>query len=93
MPAVAAHYAAGGDAENRNQFSNLRALLMLSMLMTESGDEGKILRLAATSMPSFGRCHLIGVYLAEGGVAGNRDPVRHADDPHRGGEATRLPRS
>ena len=66
MPAVAAHYAAGGDAETQ-PFSNLRALLMLSMLMTESGDEGKILRLAATSMPSFGRCHLIGVYLAEGG--------------------------
>jgi sugar diacid utilization regulator len=67
MPAVAAHYPAGGDAELRNQFSNLRALLMLSMLMTESGDEGKILRLAATSMPSFGRCHLIGVYLEVGG--------------------------
>jgi sugar diacid utilization regulator len=67
MSAVTAHYAPGGDSENRNQFSNLRALLMLSMLMTESGDEGKILRLAATSMPSFGRCHLIGVYLEEGG--------------------------
>ena len=67
MSAVAAQHAAGGDAELRNQLSNLQALLMLSMLMTESGDEGKILHLAATSMPSFGRCHLIGVYLAEGG--------------------------
>jgi sugar diacid utilization regulator len=65
--AVAAHHAAGGDAELRNQLSNLQALLMLSILMTESGDAGKILELAATSMPSFGRCHLLGVHLAQDG--------------------------
>lgn len=67
MTAVTADHAAERDAELRNQLSNLRALLMLSVLMTQSGDEGKILHLAATSMPSFGRCRLIGVYLAEGG--------------------------
>ncbi|HEX3336242.1 MAG TPA: helix-turn-helix domain-containing protein, partial [Jatrophihabitans sp.] len=49
------------------QLSNLQGLLMLSMLMIESGDERKILHLAASSMPSFGRCHMVGVYLSDGG--------------------------
>jgi sugar diacid utilization regulator len=51
----------------RDQLSNLQGLLVLSMLMTESGDERNILHLATTSVPSFGRCHLEGVYLLEGG--------------------------
>jgi len=71
MTAVA-HHASGADAELRDQLSNLQGLLMLSMLMTESGDEGKILDLAATSVPSFGRARLVGVYLGEGGW---REPV------------------
>src|SRR6266508_2086885 len=67
MTAVAAHHVFAGDAELRDQLSNLQGLLMLSMLMTESGDEGKILHLAATSVPSFGCCHLVGLYLSDGG--------------------------
>jgi DNA-binding PucR family transcriptional regulator len=68
MTAVTAHHhAAPTDAERRNQLSNLQGLLMLSMLMTQSGDEDKILHLAATSVPSFGRCHMVGVYLDEDG--------------------------
>jgi DNA-binding PucR family transcriptional regulator len=57
---------AGTDAEYREQLSNLQALMMLSMLMTESRDEAKILNLAFTSVPSFARCHAVGLYLGEG---------------------------
>lgn len=50
-----------------DQLSNLRGLLLLSMLMTESTEESQILRLAETSVPSFGRCRTEGVYLIDGG--------------------------
>lgn len=40
---------------------------MLSLLMIESGDESKIMQLAASSLPSFGRCQMVGVYLSHGG--------------------------
>ncbi len=67
MVSVPGRHASGADPELRDQLSNLQGLLMLSMLMTESGDESKILHLAATSVPSFGCCHIVGVYLVEGG--------------------------
>jgi sugar diacid utilization regulator len=51
------------ETELREQLSNLQGLLMLSMLMTQSGDSEKILHLAETSVPSFGHCHLIGAKL------------------------------
>ena len=38
----------------REQLTNLRALLVLSILMTESADEEQILNLAASSAPSLG---------------------------------------
>jgi sugar diacid utilization regulator len=63
------------EADLREQLSNLQGLLMLSMLMTESGDEGKILQLAATSVPSFGRCHVVGVYLGDGGWRATSTPL------------------
>ena len=50
------------DTQYRDQLSNLRALLLLSMLMTESTDEDQILRLATTSVPSLAHCHIEGVY-------------------------------
>jgi DNA-binding PucR family transcriptional regulator len=55
------------SAPLRDQLSNLQALLVLSMLMTESSNENSILQLAATSVPSLGRCHTQGVYLPDGG--------------------------
>ena len=55
------------SAPRRDQLSNLQALLVLSMLMTESSNENSILQLAATSVPSLGRCHTEGVYLTDGG--------------------------
>ncbi|MDT4908257.1 MAG: hypothetical protein QOI69_1498, partial [Pseudonocardiales bacterium] len=63
---VTAPEATRADTELRSQLSDLQCLLMLSMLMTESGDEGKILQLAATSVPSFGHTHLIGVRFTDG---------------------------
>jgi DNA-binding PucR family transcriptional regulator len=65
------------DTELRDQLSNLQGLLMLTMLMTESGEQAKILELATTSVPSLGRCRARGVYLAEGGWW---PPVVAADD-------------
>jgi sugar diacid utilization regulator len=63
------------DTALRDQLSNLQGLLLLSMLMTESGDEGKILQLAATSVPSFGRCRVVGVYLGEAGWRATSTPL------------------
>ena len=49
----------------RDQLSSAQGLLVLSMLITESGEEQEILRLAATAVPSLSRCRLLGVYLVE----------------------------
>jgi sugar diacid utilization regulator len=65
LPVRRARTSTGTDTEYREQLSNLQALLMLSMLMTESRDETKILNLAFTSVPSFARCHAVGVYLGD----------------------------
>jgi sugar diacid utilization regulator len=59
--------AASAETELREQLSSLQGLLMLSMLMVESGDEDKILRLTASSLPSLGPFHLLGVHLDQGG--------------------------
>jgi DNA-binding PucR family transcriptional regulator len=52
--------------ELKSQLSSLQALLVLSMRMTESGEEDQLLQLAATSVPSFCHCRLDGVYLSNG---------------------------
>jgi sugar diacid utilization regulator len=55
------------DPALRDQLSGMRSLLALSMVMSESDDQGHILGLAATAVPSLGRYRLEGVYLADGG--------------------------
>jgi sugar diacid utilization regulator len=57
------------DAEDalRDQLSSLQALLVLSMLMTESDDEREILDLAASSVPSLSHCRLEGAYILNDG--------------------------
>ena len=55
------------SASLRGQLSSLQGLLVLSMRMTETGDEHTILHLATTAVPSVSRCRLHGVYLTEGG--------------------------
>ena len=44
----------------RGQLTNLRALLVLSILMTESADDEQILRLAASSAVSLGGWRIAG---------------------------------
>src|ERR1700738_1247092 len=66
MLTIAAGPTADPDPALREQLSNQQSLLVLSMLMTESGDEEQILHLAATSVPSFGCCRGLGVYLDTG---------------------------
>ncbi len=55
------------EVSARDQLSNLQGLLVLSMLMTESSDEQRIVHLAATSVPSLAESGLQGVYLTDGG--------------------------
>ncbi len=57
----------GENVELRTQLSNLQGLLVLAMLMTESGDEGQILRLATSSVGGLARCRPEGVYLTDEG--------------------------
>lgn len=57
----------GENLELRTQLSNLQGLLVLAMLMTESGDEQQILRLATSSVGGLARCRPEGVYLTDGG--------------------------
>ena len=47
----------------RSQLSSLQGLLALTLLMTKSGDERRILELAASSTPSLGRARLEGVHI------------------------------
>jgi sugar diacid utilization regulator len=72
-------HAQPSNTELREQISNLQGLLLLSMLMTESNDESKILHLAGTSVPSFGPSHTVGVYLREGGWQTNVSPCPGAE--------------
>lgn len=67
------------SASLRDQLSNLQALHVLSMLMTESSNESSILQLATTSVPSLGRCHTEGVYLPDGGWRPQATPGMKAE--------------
>ncbi len=68
----------------REQLTNLRALLVLSILMTESADEEQILNLATSSAPSLGPWRVVGFAFTEDGIAvgerwravfGRRQPI------------------
>jgi sugar diacid utilization regulator len=69
----------GEEAGLRNRLSSMQGLLALSMVMTESGDEHRILHLATTSVPSLGRCRLDGVYLIGAGWRMTRGPCAEPD--------------
>ena len=51
----------------RETLANLQGLLVVSMLMSDSGDESRILELATTALPSLGETRLAGAYLLERG--------------------------
>ena len=60
--------------EERAELSDLRALLALSMLMTEAADEEAVLELAAEAASSLTRCHVEGILLADGGWRRTTNP-------------------
>ena len=64
MVAIASSASAHGDPL-RGQLTNLRALLVLSILMTESPDHEQILRLAASAASSLGGWRVAGFVLAD----------------------------
>ncbi|HEX8758376.1 MAG TPA: helix-turn-helix domain-containing protein [Pseudonocardiaceae bacterium] len=63
----------------RDQLSSLQGLLVLSMLMTESGDVQQIVHLATTSIPSLGCCHLGGIHLLDSGWQAAAPPFTRSD--------------
>ncbi|MGD9526493.1 MAG: PucR family transcriptional regulator [Pseudonocardia sp.] len=67
------------NTELRELLSNVQGLLMLSMLMTESADQAKILALASTSVPSLSRARLVGVFLRDEGWQSSVTPRPRAD--------------
>jgi sugar diacid utilization regulator len=71
---IASSPQASGDsvASLRGQLTNLRALLVLSILMTESADDGQILRLAASSASSLGAWRIAGFLIGGAWRTGTR---------------------
>src|SRR4051794_25710901 len=55
------------DPAVRDQMSHLQSLLVLAMLMIERSDEAEILRLATTSVASFGEWRIEGAFLWDSG--------------------------
>ena len=76
-----------GPDDPRDHLSSLRALLVLSALMTESGDEEQILHLTATSVPAFARCRVACLHLVDGGWQG---PGSHRSSEGRAALLTQL---
>ena len=56
----------------RSQLTNLRALLVLSILMTESADDQQILRLATSAAASLGSWQIAGFVIDDAWQAGGR---------------------
>jgi sugar diacid utilization regulator len=69
----------GSNVALRDQLSSLQSLLVLSMLMTKSSDEARILYLATTSVPSYGQCRLDGAYLLDAGWKATSGPCEKSE--------------
>jgi DNA-binding PucR family transcriptional regulator len=67
MTAAAPTPARQSDPGLRGQLSNLRGLLLFSVLMTECNDETQIAHLATSSIPSLGTARLRALYIEGGG--------------------------
>jgi sugar diacid utilization regulator len=76
-------------ASLRSQLTNLRALLVLSILMTESSDEEQILRLATSAASSLGVWRVAGFVIGDQWWTGSQPagPV----DPELAGQLRGLP--
>lgn len=81
----------------RDHLSRMNALLVLAMLMTDSGNEAQILRMGASAASSFAACRLVGVRTIDGQrytwTPGDRDEPEPAglDDVPSGGGEISLP--
>jgi DNA-binding PucR family transcriptional regulator len=75
IPSAAEVQAPHRPPDSVDQLSRLHAVLVLSMLMNESGDEGHILHLAATAAPSLAHCRLEGTFSHENGWRDTSDPL------------------
>jgi sugar diacid utilization regulator len=73
----------------RSQLTNLRALLVLSILMTESADDQQILRLATSAAASLGTWQIAGFVIGDAWWAGARPGG--ALDPDLARELQALP--
>ena len=67
------------DTALRNQLSSLQGLLVLSMLLTESRDEDRIINLASTSVRSLANCELRGVFRIDEGWTATAGPCLDPD--------------
>lgn len=67
MTIVIASESAVPEVQAREQFSNLYSLFVLSMMMFDGRNEDAILRLALTSVPRVGRCHVLAGYRMRDG--------------------------
>ena len=82
----------------RSQLTNLRALLVLSILMTESADDQQILRLATSAAASLGTWQIAGFVIGDAWQAGGRHCGAPAPElaaelgslPETGGPVTSL---
>ena len=70
--------AGSSDRVWREHLSNLRSLLVLSMLMTESEDQDQISRLALSSIPSFAPARPRVIYVAGAGWVAVEEPCTDA---------------
>ncbi|HEY4461462.1 MAG TPA: helix-turn-helix domain-containing protein [Streptosporangiaceae bacterium] len=61
------------DADLRERLGEFRALLVISLLMTESVNEDQILELATSSAPGLGPCRVEGYGLTDGQWHAGRD--------------------
>jgi sugar diacid utilization regulator len=76
-------------ASLRSQLTNMRALLVLSILMTESADQEQILRLATSAASSLGAWRVAGFVIGDEWWTGSR--AAGAVDPALAGQLRELP--
>src|SRR5580692_594916 len=63
------------DANLRERLGEFRALLVISLLMTESVDEDQILQLATSSAPGLGAWRIEGYFFSDGQWRPGADPA------------------
>src|ERR1700676_1597980 len=78
MTPVTDQASSSSDTAQREHLSNLRGLLLLSMLMTASEEDDQIARLAMSSVRSFGPARPRGIHVAGVGWVALEEPCTDA---------------